>query len=118
MSMWLAARSAVSTLMACRRLLVGADATGRPLGLAAAVCALRIALDVALPLAGHAESARRHVVGDHRAGGGVGVVAHADRCDEGRVDRDADVAPDRRAVLRPPVVVGGDRAGADVGALP
>src|SRR5207249_4550352 len=61
--------------------------------------------------------ARGHVVGDHGAGPGVRLVADLDGGDEDRVGRDAGVLPDLRAVLLPPAVVGGDRPGADVGAV-
>src|SRR5262249_6877197 len=59
----------------------------------------------------------RDVLGDDGAGAGVRLVAHLDRGDEDRVGRDPGVLPHLRAVLLPPVVVGGDRPGADVGAI-
>ena len=72
-----------------------------------------------LALARHAQRPGRDVVGDHdRAGRRPGAVADLDRRDEGGVDAAADVGADRRAVLGEAVVVGGDGARAEVGALP
>src|SRR5215204_569327 len=78
--------------------------------------ALGVALDVALALARDAQRVGRHVVGDHRAGAGVGAVADADWRHERRVDAHLDARADGGAVLVGTVVVGGDRAGAEVGA--
>src|SRR4051794_33005772 len=44
--------------------------------------ALGIALDVGLARAGDSESALGHIVGDHRTGSSVRVVADGDGCDE------------------------------------
>src|SRR5258708_8291337 len=76
--------------------------------------ALGIALDVALLRAGDAERAVGHVLGDRRAGRGVGVVADRDRRDERGVDAAVDAAADPRPVLGAAVVVGRDRARAEV----
>src|SRR3954452_25568572 len=79
---------------------------------------LGVVLDVRLAGARDRERPGRDVVGDDRSGAGVRLVADRYRGDERRVDRRADVRPDRRAVLVAPVVVGGDRRGAQVRAGP
>src|SRR5262249_29434039 len=60
---------------------------------------------------------RRHVPRDDGAGAGVRLVAHLDRGHQDGVGGDARVLPDLGAVLLAPVIVGGDRPGADVGAV-
>src|SRR5215813_14075311 len=60
---------------------------------------------------------RGNVPGDHGAGARVRLVADLDRRDEDGVGRDPSVLPDLGPVLLPPVVVGGDRPRADVGAV-
>ena len=60
------------------------------------------------------ELARRHVLGDDRAGAGPRAVAERDRRAEHRVDAEEDALADRRPVLGDAVVVGGDGARADV----
>src|SRR6185312_6878944 len=60
------------------------------------------------------ERARRHLVGDDRAGPDPGVVADRHGRDERGVDAAVDPFADRRAVLAAAVVVGGDRARAEV----
>src|SRR5690242_3673517 len=79
--------------------------------------ALGVALDVLLTGAGHAEPARRHVLGDHRSRRRVGIVADAHRSDQRRVDTGLDPVADRGPVLAIAVVVGGDRAGPEVRTL-
>src|SRR3954453_15177776 len=101
MSMWLAGRVSVSTLIAQAMLRVRADGSGAGRGPLPRVCTLGVALDVPLPRAGHAERPLGHVLGDDRACGRVGVITHRDGRDEGRVDRRADARADRRAVLVP-----------------
>ncbi|VWX51967.1 conserved hypothetical protein [Micrococcus luteus] len=75
------------------------------------------ALDGALRHGVQRQGAGRDVVADHRAGTGVGAVAHRDRGREHRVRAGAHVGPDHGAVLGDAVVVGGDVAAADVGVL-
>ena len=58
-----------------------------------------------------------HVPGDDRPGPGLRPVAEGHRRAEHRVDAEEDALSDRRAVLVHPVVVGRDRARADVGVL-
>src|SRR5262249_42601292 len=60
---------------------------------------------------------RGNVPGDHGTGARVRLVADLDRRDEDGVGRDPSVLPDLGPVLLPPVVVGGDRPRADVGAV-
>ena len=60
------------------------------------------------------ELAGRDVLRDDRAGAGLRVVADRQRRAEHRVDAEEDPLADRRPVLRAAVVVGRDRAGADV----
>ena len=94
------------------------DAHRRVLGrslFARARLPLRVSLDVALLVGRDPEGAVRDVLADHRAGASVSAVADADRSDERGVDRDSRTFPDLRPVLVPAVVVGGDRAGAEVG---
>src|SRR4051812_21114300 len=79
--------------------------------------AVGVALDVALPLARDAERPRRHVVRDHGARGRIGPVADRDRGHERGVDGDPHAGADGGPVLAAAVVVGGDRARADVRAL-
>ena len=62
------------------------------------------------------QRARRHVVRHDRARARVRAVADLDRRHQGVVRPDPHVLADLRAVLAEAVVVGGDRAGADVGA--
>ena len=64
----------------------------------------------------HGQRPLGHVVLDHRAGASVGGVADFYRRDQHRVNADADVVADHRPVLAETVVVGGDRAGAEVAA--
>ena len=54
--------------------------------------------------------ARRHVLGDHRAGAGVGALADRQRRAQDGVRADERAVADDRLVLAPPVVVGGDGA--------
>src|SRR4051812_23668688 len=63
-----------------------------------------VVLDVRLAGAGDGQRARRDVLGHHRSGPGVGLVADGHRGDERRVDRRPDVRADRRAVLLATVV--------------
>src|SRR3954468_6158025 len=94
-----------------------ARARGR-LGLGGAgPLALRPAGDVPLRAAGDRECARRDVTAYDAAGARGGSVAHRHRRDEGVVARRPGVRADRGAMLLDPVVVGEDRAGADVRAL-
>src|SRR3954468_21492760 len=79
---------------------------------------LGVVLDVRLTGPRDRERPGRDVVRDDRAGAGVRLVADRHRRDERGVDRRADVRADRRAVLVAPVVVGGDRGGAEVRAGP
>ena len=78
---------------------------------------LGVTLEVALGRGGHRERARRHVLADHRAAAGHGTVPDPDRRHEGVVGAGLGALADDRAVLLLPVVVGEDRARADVGAL-
>src|SRR5690606_12681686 len=63
------------------------------------------------------QRAGRHVAADHGARAGAGPVTDLDRGDEGVVGGGLGVSADPGAVLRHAVVVGEDRARADVGAL-
>src|SRR6202023_2435282 len=76
-----------------------------------------VALDVRLALARDSERARRHILCDHRAGGGAGLVPERYGCDERRVHARVHAAADRGAVLGGAIVVGGDGRGAEVRAL-
>src|SRR6476661_5509050 len=78
---------------------------------------LRPVLEVALRAAGDGERPRGHVAAYDGAAGRAGAVADRDRRDEGVVGPGLRVPADRRAALGDSVVVGEDRAGADVGAL-
>src|SRR4051794_5035372 len=78
--------------------------------------AVGVALDVPLLVLAHRERALGHVALDHCTGASVGAVADFYRCDQHRVNADPDVAADRSPVLAETVVVGGDRAGAEVAA--
>src|ERR1035437_1676326 len=73
-----------------------------------------VPLDVGLARASDPQRARGNVLADHVTGARVGVVADAHRGNECGVDADLDPGADRGAVLAVAVVVGGDRAGADV----
>src|SRR4051794_7792501 len=114
MSMWVAGRVCVSTLIAEAMLRVRADGSGAGVGAFGRLCTLGIALDVPLPGAGHAQRLLGDVVRDDGAGRRVGAVADGDGRDEGRVDRRAHVVADGRAVLGAAVVVRGDRRGAQI----
>src|SRR5947209_19036947 len=81
------------------------------------LAALCVALDVLLARARDPEGAGGYVLGDHRSGGRVCVVADRHRSDERRVDARLDSRADRRAVLAGAVVVGRDRARAQVRVL-
>ncbi len=64
---------------------------------------------------GDRQRARRHVLGDRRPGGDVRAVAHAHGRDELRVAADEHAGvPGVVSMLVRPVVVAGDRSGADV----
>src|SRR5205807_6267348 len=76
-----------------------------------------VAGEVSLPGPRDSERPRLDVVGDHRPGAGVCLIPHRYRCHQHRVHPDECRGPDLRAVLAAAVVVGGDRACADVGAL-
>src|SRR4051794_1814038 len=78
--------------------------------------AVGVAIDVPLLVLAHRERAIGHVALDHCTGASVGAVTDFYRCDQHRVNADADIAADRSAVLAETVVVGGDRAGAEVAA--
>src|SRR5258708_5804052 len=84
----------------------------------AAATALAPFGDLALLRALDRQRVRRNIVGDHRAGGGVGTVPDRDWCDQGAVGAYEGVVADQGAPLLDPVVVGGDGAGANVDALP
>src|SRR4051812_29209989 len=56
----------------------------------------------------------RDIVGDDRAGAHIGALTDRYRRDERGVRADKGAVPDGGAVLREPVVVAGDGAGADV----
>src|SRR5689334_9698083 len=74
-------------------------------------------LDVALLRRPESECLVRYVLGDRRTACGVGAVADPHRGDEGVVAADADVVAHLGAVLVATVVVGDDRARADVAAV-
>src|SRR4051794_40663767 len=76
---------------------------------------LSVALDVLLPRSRHSESPFRDVVGDDRASRSVRRVADANGRNEGVVNPGPGVLADARPVLHAAVVVGRDRAAADVG---
>src|SRR4051794_4775260 len=78
-----------------------------------------VSLDVSLARAGDAEGRLGHVLGDHRAGRGVGVVAQLDGRHEGGVHARLDALAQPRAglALRPGVVVRRNGGGAEVGLL-
>src|SRR4029077_4663377 len=60
------------------------------------------------------QSARLDIVGDHAPGRNERAVADGHRRDQRGVHHRAHALADRGAVLVAPVVVGGDRAGAEV----
>src|SRR3954452_23096081 len=99
----------------------GRSATAVPLGransflLGLLVHALAVALDVPLGRAGYREGAIRHVLRDDRPGASVRRVPDVHRRDEGGVHAGVNAVADGRASLAAAVVVGGDRAGAEVG---
>ena len=66
---------------------------------------------------GRRRARRRHVLANHRAGRRIGVVAHRHRRHERRVDTHLHARADCGPVLAVAVVVGRDRAGAQVRAL-
>src|SRR5512145_2765273 len=86
-------------------------------GLGAGTLAEHPLLDVTLRPGGHRERAWRHVTAHDRPATGHGAVADAHRRDERVVGPGPGMPPDRRTVLVHPVVVGEDRARADVRAL-
>src|SRR5438552_8670339 len=71
-----------------------------------------VALDVALAGARDAERAFGHIVGDHRTGTSVSLVADGDGRHQRRVDARMHVFSDHRTVFTAAIVVGRDRAGA------
>ena len=75
------------------------------------------AVDVALAPTGDGDLAGVDVTGEGAAGRDVGAVGDVDRRHEHGVGADERVLADRRVVLGDAVVVGEDRARADVGAL-
>src|SRR5579862_630377 len=71
---------------------------------------------VFLPSPRDRERIRRHVLDDRRPRRDVGALANVNRRDELRVAADEDAILDDGGMLRDPVVVARDRAGADVDA--
>ena len=76
---------------------------------------LRVSLDVSLLGPFDPQRPGRDILGDHRAGPSVCVIADVYRGDEHRVRTDSRTFPDLRPVLAKAVVVDGDRSGSDVG---
>src|SRR5688572_3306138 len=72
------------------------------------------AVDVPLDPARDAERSRRHIVDDHTAGRGVGAVADLDRCNEHVVSTGPGMRPDHGVMFPYPVIVDGNRCGANV----
>src|SRR4051812_6390814 len=105
MSRCVLTRGSASAVIASASVRPPPDATGPGSGPLAGVCAVGVALDVALALAGDSQRAGRDVVGDDRARSGVGPVAHGDGRDERRVDAAPHVGADRGPVLLTAVVV-------------
>ena len=94
---------------------VGAAPRPPPRPAGAGAPALRPACEIALRAARDRQCPWRHVAPDHGAAAGRGTVADVDRGHEGVVGAGAGQPADAGAVLGDPVVVGEDRAGADVG---
>src|SRR6185437_10664398 len=69
---------------------------------------------VDLPGSPQGQGVCRYVLGQHAARGDVGAVADRDGRDKRSVRADEGVGPDRRPVLVDPVVIAGDRTGADI----
>src|SRR6478735_11828076 len=89
--------------------------TGGLVGLRTGPTSCDPAVDVALLCAGDRELAGLDVTDDRGAGRDVGSVGDGARSDDDRVAADEAVLPDGGVALRHTVVVGEDRARADVG---
>src|SRR3954467_1876781 len=78
----------------------------------------RVALDVLLICPRDSQRTWGNVLGDHRPGPSVCVVADFYGSDEGGVNPGVNVLPDLGAIFVAPVVVRRDGAGSEVGPLP
>src|SRR5215211_2388950 len=79
--------------------------------------AVRVTLDVLLPLTGDGQGALWNVLGDRRASASVRAVTDVERRHQGRVHAGLHALSELRAVLLTPVVVGGDGAGAEIAVI-
>src|SRR5690554_8116773 len=75
------------------------------------------AFHIALTGAADAESGLRHILSDGRTGGGGCHAAHRDGCHQRGVGADEGTVTDPGDELVHPVVVAGNGAGTDIGAL-
>src|SRR5215469_135017 len=96
---------------------LGLGGAGGDLGLALGAPGLGGAGLGALARAAERERFRRHVVGDDAAGGNHRAGTYRHWRDQGRIGADEDALADGGAEFLDAVVVAGDAAGADVGAL-